>query len=148
VRNPRHISGSTRDGDGMNTSIRRPVFGCSRESQHCAGVSFLSIVLSIPLTWLVFAADSPVDLRPSTPNKPTKFQFARTRYPGGIPGYVKNWYTDYPNMDNNLTALTGRLTGIDVGPPVVVFSSTDPESDTRRIFGGIRSLSSPLSLFP
>jgi len=102
----------------MNTSIRRQVFGCSRESQHCAGVAFLSIALSIPLTWLVFAADSPVDLR--TANKATKFQFARIRYPGGIPGDVKNWYTDYPNMDKNLTALTGRLTGIDVGPPVVV----------------------------
>jgi hypothetical protein len=30
----------------------------------------------------------------------TSFQFARLRYPGGIPDYIKNWYTDYPAMDD------------------------------------------------
>jgi hypothetical protein len=50
------------------------------------------------------------------------------QYPGGIPEYIKNWYTDYPAMDQHLTALLHRLTGIDVAPPVVV----DPSS--REIF--------------
>jgi Domain of unknown function (DUF4159) len=58
----------------------------------------------------------------------TKFQFARMRYPGGVPEYMKNWYTDYPAMDRNLTALLQHLTGIDVALPVLV----DPSS--RDIF--------------
>jgi hypothetical protein len=81
----------------------------------CAGA-----VLSISLTWLVFAADSHMKAAVSTAPKIPKFQFARMRYPGGIPDYVKNWYTDYPNMDKNLTTLMGRLTGIDIGPAVLV----------------------------
>jgi Domain of unknown function (DUF4159) len=76
----------------------------------------------IPITWIV-AADS--HLKTAKTNA-TAFQFARLRYPGGIPDYIKNWYTDYPAMDDHLTILLGRLTGIDVmGPAVVDTSSTD-----------------------
>ncbi len=57
-----------------------------------------------------------------------KFQFARMKYPGGIPDYVKNWYTDYPAMDNNLTSLARRFTNMDVGDPVLV------EPSSRKIF--------------
>jgi hypothetical protein len=71
----------------------------------------------IPLRLLTFAGDSPVN---QIHTGVTKFQFARMQYPGGIPDYVKNWYTDYPNMDQNLTSLLRRLTGIDVAPPVLV----------------------------
>ena len=42
------------------------------------------------------------------------------KYPGGIPDYIKNWYTDYPNMDSHLTTLARRLTIIDVGEPLLV----------------------------
>jgi hypothetical protein len=49
-----------------------------------------------------------------------QFRFARMKYPGGIPDYIKNWYTDYPNMDSNLTTLAHRLTIIDVGEPILV----------------------------
>jgi hypothetical protein len=83
------------------------------------GVACVSLAVSIPLTCWVFGADSPVKVPATTASGVTKFQFARMRYPGGIPEYVKNWYTDYPNMDRNLTTLMRRLTGIDVGPPVV-----------------------------
>src|SRR5262245_25129656 len=71
----------------------------------------------IPLVWSVFAADSRVDV-----NEPvaTKFQFARLRYPGGIPGYLKNWYTDYPAMETHLSQLLQRLTGIAVAPATLV----------------------------
>jgi hypothetical protein len=65
------------------------------------------------LTWLVFA-----DGR--APEKPGEFRFARLRYPGRIRGYVKNWDTDYPAMDDNLTALLRRLTIIDVAEPALV----------------------------
>jgi hypothetical protein len=84
-------------------------------------LGFFVIVISIPITWYAFAADSRLDsVRPGPP----RFQFARMRYPGGIPDYVKNWYTDYPNMDSHLTTLLHRLTGIDVGSPLLV----DPAS--------------------
>src|ERR1700758_404542 len=77
------------------------------------------------LLWFLLSCSLAADLpdRVVTP-KPTKFQFARMRYPGGIPDYVKNWYTDYPNMDDHLTTLLRRLTGINVGPPLLV----DPAS--------------------
>jgi Domain of unknown function (DUF4159) len=81
--------------------------------------SFLIAAL-IPMTWL-FAADSPT--LPAK-NSPAAFRFARLRYPGGIPDYIKNWYTDYPAMDDHLTLLLGRLTGIDVGQPALIDTSS------------------------
>jgi hypothetical protein len=81
----------------------------------------LIITASTPLTWLLLATDSPLNM--DTPVA-TKFQFARLRYSGGIPDYIKNWYTDYPAMDNHLTMLLRRQTVVDVGPPVLV----DPSS--------------------
>src|SRR5581483_10932004 len=84
-------------------------------------IGFAIILLSIPLAWRAVAADAPVN---AVPLKAAKFQFARMRYPGGVPDFIKNWYTDYPNMDDHLTALLHRLTGIDVGPPLLV----DPAS--------------------
>jgi Domain of unknown function (DUF4159) len=77
------------------------------------------------LLWFLLAGASAADLpdRVVAP-KPTKFQFARMRYPGGIPDYIKNWYTDYPNMDDHLTTLLHRMTIMDVGPPLLA----DPAS--------------------
>ena len=75
------------------------------------------IAVYIPLKLLTFAADWRGN---STQSGVSKFQFARMQYPGGIPDYIKNWYTDYPNMDQNLTSLLRRLTRIDVAPPVLV----------------------------
>src|ERR1051326_6902339 len=60
------------------------------------------IAVSIALAWYALGADSRGG---AVTSKATKFQFARMRYPGGIPDYVKNWYTDYPNMDDHLTQL-------------------------------------------
>jgi Domain of unknown function (DUF4159) len=85
-------------------------------------VGFFVIAALIPITWIV-AADS--HLKTAKRNS-TAFQFARLRYPGGIPDYIKNWYTDYPAMDDHLTILLRRLTGIEVtGPVLVDTSSTD-----------------------
>jgi Domain of unknown function (DUF4159) len=81
-----------------------------------------AITALIPITWIV-AADSHMK---NAKTISTSFQFARLRYPGGIPDYIKNWYTDYPAMDDHLTMLLGRLTGIDVARPALVdTSSTD-----------------------
>src|SRR5438132_11261071 len=90
----------------------------------CALACFV-IAAYIPFRLFTFAADSRDDRIQS---RVTKFQFARMQYPGGIPEYIKNWYTDYPAMDQNLTSLLRRLTGIDVAPPVLV----NPSS--RQIF--------------
>src|SRR5581483_9338890 len=90
----------------------------SRQTKYliCALACFL-FAIYIPFKLFTFAADSRADeIKPGV----TKFQFARMQYPGGIPEYIKNWYTDYPAMDQHLTALLRRLTGIDVAPPVIV----------------------------
>jgi len=63
-----------------------------------------------------------------------QFQFARLRYPGGIPDFFKNWYTDYPAMDIHLTRIVRRLSGIDVGPPVVIDPSTERLFDYPMIY--------------
>jgi Domain of unknown function (DUF4159) len=84
-------------------------------------LGFSLIALTIGLGTYPLADDSPVN---GVTSKATKFQFARMRYPGGIPDFVKNWYTDYPNMDDHLTTLLRRLTGMEVGPPLLV----DPAS--------------------
>jgi len=80
-----------------------------------------TIAIYIPFKLFTFAADSRTG---ADSIGATKFQFARMRYPGGIPAYIKNWYTDYPAMDQHLTSLLRRLTGIDVAPAVLV----DPSS--------------------
>jgi hypothetical protein len=95
------------------------------------GLGCAIFAASIPLTWYAHAADSRV--KAVTPAA-TKFQFARMRYPGGIPDYLKNWYTDYPAMDAHLTALLGRLTGIDVAPPFVVEPSSRALLDFPLIY--------------
>src|SRR5215471_4887355 len=56
--------------------------------------------------------------------RPRQFHFARLKYPGGIPDYIKNWYTDYPAMDSNLTKLARRMTIIDTGEPLLVEPSS------------------------
>ncbi len=91
----------------------------------------LGIAVTVQLAVFLVAAPPAADLTRrhdddktvSTLNRTSRFRFARLRYPGGIPGYIKNWYTDYPNMDSHLTTLTSRMTNIDVGDPDVVDSN-------------------------
>jgi hypothetical protein len=87
--------------------------------------------LWVPVTWYAIAADGRVN---AVIPKATKFQFARMRYPGGIPDFVKNWYTDYPEMDNHLTTLLRRLTGVETGPPLVVEPSSPAIFDFPLIY--------------
>jgi len=112
------------------TELYRPIplrppkrFGSARLS--------LVAVSMISLSWWVLAADSRFT---SDAQKASKFQFARLRYLGGIPDYVKNWYTDYPAMDQNVTKLLARLTGIDPGPPLVVEPSSQAIFDSPFIY--------------
>jgi hypothetical protein len=42
------------------------------------------------------------------------FTFVRLIYNGRIPGYIKNWYTDYPEGDRNLIQILQRMTTVDV----------------------------------
>jgi hypothetical protein len=44
------------------------------------------------------------------------FTFVRIIYNGRLPGYIKNWYTDFPTGDENLIRLLRRMTSIDVAP--------------------------------
>jgi hypothetical protein len=53
---------------------------------------------------------------PSQAQQSNEFTFVRLIYNGRIPGYLKNWYTDYPTGDRHLIDVLKRQTVIDVAP--------------------------------
>lgn len=52
--------------------------------------------------------------------------FARMVYNGRIPGYYKNWYTDYPAADENLIRGLKRLTNLNIADHDRVVPINDP----------------------
>src|SRR6266513_3019850 len=56
-----------------------------------------------------------------------QFVFARLIYNGRIPGYYKNWYTDYPRADRNLIAVLKRLTNINISEKERAIPINDPD---------------------
>lgn len=56
-----------------------------------------------------------------------QFVFTRLVYNGRIPGYYKNWYTDYPRADRNLIDVLKRLTNIDIADRERLVAINDPE---------------------
>jgi len=88
----------------------------------------LGLGATIPFAFFLGAAPWVADgARSDLPDKPMgevtkteQFHFARLRYPGGIPGYFKNWDTDYPNMDLHLSMIARRHTNLEIGNPKVV----------------------------
>jgi hypothetical protein len=56
-----------------------------------------------------------------------QFIFARLIYNGRIPGYYKNWYTDYPKSDRTLIAGIQRLTNLNVADRERAVAVTDPD---------------------
>src|SRR6516165_5068556 len=56
-----------------------------------------------------------------------QFVFTRLIYNGRIPGYYKNWYTDYPRADRNLIAVLKRLTNINIADQERVVPINDPD---------------------
>jgi hypothetical protein len=56
-----------------------------------------------------------------------QFVFVRLIFNGRIPGYIKNWYTDYPDGDNHLIWALRRLTQLDVAEHGRVIAINDPE---------------------
>ena len=55
-----------------------------------------------------------------------QFVFARLIYNGRIPGYYKNWYTDYPKCDEQLILGIKRLTNLHIADHEVAIPLTDP----------------------
>jgi len=55
------------------------------------------------------------------------FVFARLLYNGRIPGYLKNWYTDYPTGDRNLVEILRRVTRSDIAPEPRVIPVQHPD---------------------
>lgn len=53
---------------------------------------------------------------PAQTRQSHEFTFVRLIYNGRIPGYLKNWYTDYPKGDRQLIEVLRRLTAIDIAP--------------------------------
>jgi hypothetical protein len=56
-----------------------------------------------------------------------QFVFARLIYNGRIPGYIKNWYTDYPEGDQHLIWALHRLTQLNVAEHERAVAINDPE---------------------
>jgi len=57
----------------------------------------------------------------------TQIVFARLIYNGKIPGYYKNWYTDYPKADRQLIQGLRRLTNLDIAEHERAVAVTDHE---------------------
>src|SRR5437762_13141690 len=55
-----------------------------------------------------------------------QFVFTRLIYNGRIPGYYKNWYTDYPKSDRTLLKAVTRLTNLNVDEHERAIAITDP----------------------
>lgn len=55
-----------------------------------------------------------VNFIPPQNTQERSFTFARLVYNGRISGYIKNWYTDYPEGDKTLIEVVKRLTEIDI----------------------------------
>jgi uncharacterized protein DUF4159 len=55
-----------------------------------------------------------------------QFVFTRLIYNGRIPGYYKNWYTDYPKSDRTLLKAVKRLTNLNVDEHERAIAITDP----------------------
>ena len=53
--------------------------------------------------------------------------FTRLIYNGRIPGYYKNWYTDYPKADQTLIMGLKRLTNLDIADQGRAVAVTDPQ---------------------
>jgi hypothetical protein len=53
--------------------------------------------------------------------------FARLIYNGRIPGYYKNWYTDYPKSDQLLIQGIKRLTNLNIAEHERAIAITDPD---------------------
>ena len=56
-----------------------------------------------------------------------QFVFARLIYNGRIPGYYKNWYTDYPKSDRQLIMGIQRLSNLDIADKERAVPVTDPD---------------------
>src|SRR3989344_7232297 len=57
-----------------------------------------------------------IDRLPRQNRQSAEFTFVRLIYNGRITGYLKNWYTDYPQGDNALVIMLARLTSLQVAP--------------------------------
>ena len=66
--------------------------------------------------WPFAGRFSDLQLLPPQTVQPHEFTWVRIIYNGRLPGYYKNWYTDYPKGDRQLIEVLGRLTGIDIAP--------------------------------
>jgi len=56
-----------------------------------------------------------------------EFVFTRLIYNGQIPGYYKNWYTDYPRADRNLILALKRLTNLPIANGERAIPINDPD---------------------
>jgi hypothetical protein len=76
------------------------------------GAIVCMIILAAILADAYGQSVSVYDLIPSN-RKPTEFYFARLEYTSIDPlNTLKDWYTDYPDMDNHVVKLVNRMTNV------------------------------------
>jgi hypothetical protein len=75
-----------------------------------------AFVYSQDLEMLLAGRVTDFDRLPKQTRQTHDFTFVRLIYNGRIPGYIKNWYTDYPTGDRNLVRILQRQTTIDIAP--------------------------------
>src|SRR5205823_5927093 len=56
-----------------------------------------------------------------------QFHFARLIYNAQIPGYYKNWFTDYPKGDTQLIQGLKRLTNLNIADKPLAIPLNDPD---------------------
>jgi hypothetical protein len=61
------------------------------------------------------------------PEDGSQVVFARLIYNGRIPGYYKNWYTDYPEAEENLILGLKRLTNLNIADHSRAVALNDPD---------------------
>src|ERR1043165_8383893 len=101
----------------------------------CAGLLLLMAIITTVVVYgqedaelqLVGRYDDVHRIPDNFTKETNQFVFTRLIYNGRIPGYYKNWYTDYPRADRNLIAVLKRLTNINISEKERAIPITDPD---------------------
>lgn len=84
----------------------------------CVFVLFLCGLVWAAQDYELFLKGNVKDFRRLSPQTKQnhEFTFVRLIYNGRIPGFFKNWYTDYPKGDQFLIEMLSRLIDLDIAP--------------------------------
>lgn len=90
-----------------------------------AGIAVGTLIFAQDLALLGRYDDARYIVQPK--DETNQIVFARLIYNGKIPGYYKNWYTDYPKSDRLLITGIKRLTNLNIADRERAVAVTDPD---------------------